>query len=363
MDDLRRRFASLDRMPAPDLWDTIELRAAAAGSVARVSAVVAPVPLRSRGSSRRSLVLLAAAAALLVALIASALAVGSRRPVLPAIVPVPSASASSEALITPAPSGLVAGQAPWIIFQVNTVIDGPPKRMTATWAMRADGSGAHEIADGGPVAWSRDGSRLLTLGGSFPSNVKVLVAEVGTDFGPFVDTGIAEPSAEQWEAFDFAPDNERVVYVRKSKCPTGSPATGSTSSGVVLAMFVAETAGANCYVLSILDLRTGQQTDLNETLVKDQTDNQNRSLELPAWSPDGTKIAYTRLDETLYKRELWVINADGSDPTRAAVAADVSAQEPRWSPDGTRIAFTSETQLSEGAPDSAVFVLDVTTGR
>ena len=31
-------------------------------------------------------------------------------------------------------------------------------------------------------------------------------------------------------------------------------ATGSASSGVVLAMFVAETAGANCHVLSILDV-------------------------------------------------------------------------------------------------------------
>jgi dipeptidyl aminopeptidase/acylaminoacyl peptidase len=132
---------------------------------------------------------------------------------------------------------------------------------------------------------------------------------------------------------------------------------------VVLAMYVAETAGANCYVLSILDLRTGQLTDLDGTLVKDQTDKENRALELPAWSPDGTKIAFTRLDETLYKRELWVINADGSNPTRVALAADVSPQEPRWSPDGTRIAFTSETQLSDGAPDSAVFVLDLTTGR
>ena len=78
MDDLRRRFASLDRVPRARLWDTIELRAAALDPVARVTAVVTPAPLRSRRSSRRPLVLLVATAALLVALVAGALAVGSR---------------------------------------------------------------------------------------------------------------------------------------------------------------------------------------------------------------------------------------------------------------------------------------------
>jgi len=76
MDDLRRRFASLDRLSAPDLWDTIEFRAAAHDSVTRVSAVVGPVPVRSGRSSRRSLVLLSATVAVLVALVASALAIG-----------------------------------------------------------------------------------------------------------------------------------------------------------------------------------------------------------------------------------------------------------------------------------------------
>ena len=45
------------------------------------------------------------------------------------------------------------------------------------------------------------------------------------------------------------------------------------------------------------------------------------------------------------------------------MAADVSVQEPRWSPDGTRISFTSESQPCAGAADSAVFVVDVATGR
>jgi dipeptidyl aminopeptidase/acylaminoacyl peptidase len=134
---------------------------------------------------------------------------------------------------------------------------------------------------------------------------------------------------------------------------------------VVLARYVAETAGENCHVLSVLDLRTGQLTDLEETLVNDTS--QPGSLELPAWSPDGTKIAYTRLDQPERPdgaRDLWVVNADGTNPSWVELAADVSVKEPRWSPDGTRISFTSERFLSENEPaTSAVYVAELATGR
>ena len=165
---------------------------------------------------------------------------------------------------------------------------------------------------------------------------RILVAEVGDQIGPFTEAGIDVPDGQQWEAFDFARDDERVVFVQKSKCPNGPSATGSASSRVVLAAYVAETAGANCYVLSIIDLRTGARTELDTTLVKDQTPSENETLELPAWSPDGTKIAYTRLDEPLDTRELWIVNADGSNPAKVELDADVSVMEPRWSPDGNR---------------------------
>lgn len=315
----------------------------------------------------RSWVLLAAAA-LLVAMVAGAIAVSSGLVRLPAplrallVSPSPAVSPTSAPSFpsgSPATSALVSnGPAPWIVFRVDGGPSGPeePTIDPLLWAMRADGSDPHEVAEGGPSAWSRDGTRLLLLQRAFPRNGRILVADVADDIGPFVDTGVEEPVNEQWEAFDFAPDGERVVFMRKSKC-----ASRSGSSAVVLARFVAETAGANCYVLSILDLRTGELTDLDETLVKDQTESEPQgSLELPAWSPDGTKIAYTRLGDT---RELWVVNADGTDPSRVALAADISVQEPRWSPDGTRITFTSETQQFSGAAESAVFVADVATGR
>lgn len=59
--------------------------------------------------------------------------------------------------------------------------------------------------------------------------------------------------------------------------------------------------------------------------------------ESPTYSPDGKKIAFVRRDE------LFVMNADGTEPTaivlRNAATGVEMARSPAWSPDGKRIAF------------------------
>ena len=59
----------------------------------------------------------------------------------------------------------------------------------------------------------------------------------------------------------------------------------------------------------------------------------------PAWSPDGTKIAFQ--SDRDGHAEIYVMNADGSNAVRLTNDAAYDA-EPAWSPDGTKIAFTSE---------------------
>lgn len=59
----------------------------------------------------------------------------------------------------------------------------------------------------------------------------------------------------------------------------------------------------------------------------------------PAWSPDGSRIAFTRMYESGSGRsELWMMNADGTGQRSLGVEGFGA----RWSPDGSRFVFASD---------------------
>jgi len=57
----------------------------------------------------------------------------------------------------------------------------------------------------------------------------------------------------------------------------------------------------------------------------------------PVWSPDGLHIAFGSQRNDGVQYDLWVMEADGRNP----VMIDVKARVASWSPDGTRIAYAS----------------------
>jgi Tol biopolymer transport system component len=59
----------------------------------------------------------------------------------------------------------------------------------------------------------------------------------------------------------------------------------------------------------------------------------------PVWSPDGLRIAFVSTRDADY--ELYVMNADGSDQQRLTESGGRD-EHPTWSPDGSRIAFSSD---------------------
>ncbi|MEM7127965.1 MAG: protein kinase [Chloroflexota bacterium] len=58
----------------------------------------------------------------------------------------------------------------------------------------------------------------------------------------------------------------------------------------------------------------------------------------PSWSPDGSRITFSSNRDGNY--EIYVMNADGSNPIRLTNSESVDLW-PRWSPDGSRIIFVS----------------------
>jgi dipeptidyl aminopeptidase/acylaminoacyl peptidase len=74
-------------------------------------------------------------------------------------------------------------------------------------------------------------------------------------------------------------------------------------------------------------------------------------LWLPAWSPDGAKLAVATSSPGLGPLAIWVMNADGSEPIKVAEATNI--YQPSWSPDGTQVAYAAD--LPDGA---AIHIVD-----
>jgi dipeptidyl aminopeptidase/acylaminoacyl peptidase len=117
---------------------------------------------------------------------------------------------------------------------------------------------------------------------------------------------------------DFSPDGTRVAF----------GGTQATDTHTEILTVDAATGGSLTVLTSCADLKPGCGNDF------------------PAWSPDGTKIAWIHVDETdadgnATIEQVWVMNADGSDAHALTTDAPIKDQLPDWSPDGTKIAYHS----------------------
>lgn len=79
----------------------------------------------------------------------------------------------------------------------------------------------------------------------------------------------------------------------------------------------------------------------------------------PSWSPDGLRIAFERCcsDEG---SDIYLIQADGTNPRQLTGGGLFISDQPSWSPDGSRIAFERYSSLGGELPDIYVIRVDGT---
>ena len=246
-----------------------------------------------------------------------------------------------------------AVRAPFVVF----VLRGGPGGAAGDelWAMRADGTGAQQLRkDAGysNAAWSQDGTRLLLEMEDASGVSHAYLADVGDVIGPLVDTGFdtgadtacndksGQPAPCQSGDFTISPDGQRVAFTQR--CTYSVP---------------------GCGFITILDLGTGELTELTATLEQGHRGYPG----FAAWSPDGTQIAYIREPDRgagggIADSNLWLIDADGTNPHKVDLAVS-RVTAPQWSPDGRTLALMSDLYIDGPEPESQILVQDVYTVR
>jgi len=136
--------------------------------------------------------------------------------------------------------------------------------------------------------------------------------------------------------FESGPPRPGTECPRPSaRTQSGQPQAAGPSQGASLIAFESDRDGnPEIYVMNA-DGSDQRRLTRNET----------EDME-PTWSPDGTKIAFMRQcwygnGRYDWDTEIFVMNADGGRQRNLTRKQSLNDESPAWSPDGTKIAFVS----------------------
>jgi Tol biopolymer transport system component len=198
--------------------------------------------------------------------------------------------------------------------------------------MQMDGTGVR-ILTNDPIGakqprWSPDGSQLLYFRVGADGNLRLMVMNAdGTNVREISGTH----QTADFNPADWSPDGSLILYT-------------SFDDGLPILATLPATGGRTHFL--------------------------NRGSGWPevggAWSPDGTSIAFTRGIGTdtngVLVFAVWVMNADGTGEHLLAALPSSSAEAPAWSPDGSKVAFIgTESGIYRG--NGVLYVVDVATGE
>ncbi|MGY6653783.1 DPP IV N-terminal domain-containing protein [Amycolatopsis sp. TRM77291] len=217
-------------------------------------------------------------------------------------------------------------------------------------------------------AWAPTGSRIAFTTTRFdPAGDVVVMA----DTGGAVTRAVPEPGDSSEPA--WSPDGARLAFTTRQPDPLGDvrqvvggqvsvisaqPGTGETEPTFRTGgqpVFTQLRGGDTTDIWSA-DARGGDRRDLTNRPDADEAD--------PAFSPDGASLAYTEFGTGEFRSsQIVVANADGGAPRPLTGAEDGKRERhPAWSPDATKIAFTRTVPVGDGS-DSFVRIVRAADGR
>jgi hypothetical protein len=192
------------------------------------------------------------------------------------------------------------------------------------------------------VDWAPDGTRLAyALRPTSAGTGGIYVLDVGSG----ETTRLTSCSDACWQTqLDWSPDGIRIAYTQH-----GGPCTAAESAGTCWGIYIVSTDGSDP-----VQLPTGSLPNPQD----------------PSWSPDGSQVAFSaRLVVPRNEQGEWwsLYTAASPGSGRASFVSDAVplnahhistyAVRPAWSPDGTKIAFVVTRKAGPGPPQTALWTV------
>ena len=180
--------------------------------------------------------------------------------------------------------------------------------------------------------------RGLLFGGVCLAGLAVALAGCGAETlpipGPIVFSARPnDPEAYGWQLFVVGAEGRRLRRLTHTD-GDGSPAWSPDGSKVAFARQTDDCELIACEQIWLVDRGGGNETRLTPVSVRSDA---------PAWSPDGGSVAYVQWhdsdDWSVIETAIYVMGADGADPRPLTDGGGWEVAEPAWSHDGKRIAF------------------------
>ena len=204
------------------------------------------------------------------------------------------------------------------------------------FVMNADGSGRRQLTNSGSAdsdpAWSHDGTKILFVSNTFSLD------------GETTDPLLSDPEIWVMNA-DGSGQRPITSNAYSDTHPAWSP-DGSKIAFESSRRDLGDTDG-NIYVM---DANGNNQTNITPNSPTGCSSNCYQGGDSdPAWSPDGSKIAYVHGYGPLTNPNaggglpnIWTMDPDGGNRTTLSNNPNVSAIKPAWSPNGARIAYVGD---------------------
>jgi len=241
------------------------------------------------------------------------------------------------------------------------------------YAFVVEADGSHETPLLGPgqqthyACWSPDGTRLALVRPSSPGQWDLVVYTLGAEKGVPIRTDDVDLTHPAW-----SPDGSQIVCSLRRESRLDLRVESPPEIGGYLWLTLTDSIDENypswspdsrCVLYArtrgdgLYDIYLRNRSGAGQMPLTRHTDpNDASNLVEPAMSPDGLRIAYTRLlphaqgAPDAYGR-IYLMDADGTNPAQLSQAPPVleaDDRHPTWSWDGRKIAFSK--RIGNGPP-------------